>query len=76
MRTSVATQPLHTEPIPGSQFEIRNQQMPYSAAAADESAAKHLFKLSHDVILSLDRIGRILCIERLFRIGIARGEHF
>ena len=63
MRTSVATQPLHTEPIPGSQFEIRNQQMPYSAAAADESAAKHLFKLSHDVILSLDRIGRILCIN-------------
>lgn len=28
-----------------------------------ESAAKHLFKLSHDVILSLDRVGNILCIN-------------
>ena len=37
--------------------------MPCSAAAADESAAKHLFKLSRDVILSLDRIGKILCIN-------------
>ena len=38
--------------------------MPSSAAAADESAAKHLFKLSHDVILSLDRVGNILCINQ------------
>src|SRR5881275_265299 len=30
----------------------------------DESAAKYLFKLSHDVILSLDRIGNILCINQ------------
>jgi PAS domain S-box-containing protein len=30
----------------------------------DESAAKYLFKLSHDVILSLDRIGTILCINQ------------
>jgi PAS domain S-box-containing protein len=37
--------------------------MPCSAAAADESAAKHLFKLSRDVILSLDRLGKILCIN-------------
>ena len=29
-----------------------------------ESAAKYLFKLSHDVILSLDRIGNILCINQ------------
>ena len=35
-----------------------------SSAAADESAAKHLFKLSHDVILSLDRVGNILCINQ------------
>jgi PAS domain S-box-containing protein len=28
-----------------------------------ESAAKYLFKLSHDVILSLDRVGNILCIN-------------
>ena len=63
MRTSAPTQPLQPEPIPNSLFEIRNQQMPRSAAAADESAAKHLFKLSRDVILSLDRIGKILCIN-------------
>ena len=37
--------------------------MTCSAAAADESAAKHLFKLSRDVILSLDRVGKILCIN-------------
>ncbi len=30
----------------------------------DESAAKYLFKLSHDVILSLDRVGNILCINQ------------
>jgi PAS domain S-box-containing protein len=29
-----------------------------------ESAAKYLFKLSHDVILSLDRVGNILCINQ------------
>ena len=30
----------------------------------DESAAKYLFKLSHDVILSVDRVGNILCINQ------------
>ena len=34
------------------------------APVGDESAAKHLFKLSRDVILSLDRIGNILCINQ------------
>ena len=63
MRTSAPTQLLQPEPIPNSQPEIRNQQVPCSAAAADESAAKHLFKLSRDVILSLDRVGKILCIN-------------
>src|SRR5881392_2478527 len=29
-----------------------------------ESAARYLFKLSHDVILSLDRVGNILCINQ------------
>ena len=33
-------------------------------ADEDESAAKYLFKLSRDVILSLDRAGKILCINR------------
>ena len=63
MRTSAPTQLLQPEPIFNSQSEIRNQQVPCSAAATDESAAKHLFKLSRDVILSLDRIGKILCIN-------------
>jgi PAS domain S-box-containing protein len=63
MRTSAPTQPFQTEPSSNSNSEIRNQQMPCSAAAADESTAKHLFKLSRDVILSLDRIGKILCIN-------------
>ena len=63
MRTSAPTQPLQAGPIPNLQSEIRNQQIPYSAARADESAAKHLFKLSRDVILSLDRVGKILCIN-------------
>jgi PAS domain S-box-containing protein len=30
----------------------------------DESAAKHLFELSHDVILSVDRVGTVLCINQ------------
>ena len=64
MRTSAPTQLLQPEPIPNSQPEIRSQQMPCSSAAADESAAKHLFKLSHDVILSVDRVGNILCINQ------------
>ncbi|PYJ17116.1 MAG: hypothetical protein DME94_03915, partial [Verrucomicrobia bacterium] len=34
------------------------------AAEEGESAAKYLFKLSHDVIISLDRIGNILCINQ------------
>src|SRR5437764_615147 len=37
---------------------------PCPAAEDGESAAKYLFKLSHDVILSLDRIGNILCINQ------------
>jgi PAS domain S-box-containing protein len=64
MRTSAPIQPLQTKPIRNSQFEIRNQEMPCSAAAANETAAKQLFKLSRDVILSLDSIGKILCINQ------------
>src|SRR5437660_5430975 len=37
---------------------------PCLAAEDGESAAKYLFKLSHDVILCLDRIGNILCINQ------------
>ncbi|HEY2569235.1 MAG TPA: PAS domain S-box protein, partial [Candidatus Udaeobacter sp.] len=35
-----------------------------SNASDDENAAKYLFKLSRDVILSLDRTGNILCINQ------------
>src|SRR2546430_4012739 len=34
------------------------------AADDGESAARYLFKLSHDVILSLDRTGNVLCINQ------------
>src|SRR5213082_277723 len=43
---------------------IRNREEPCSAADNGESAAKYLFKLSHDVILSLDSVGNILCINQ------------
>src|SRR5206468_6849069 len=37
---------------------------PCPAAGDGESAARYLFKLSHDVILSLDRTGNVLCINQ------------
>src|SRR5947208_9918381 len=43
---------------------IRNPNEACRAAEEGESAAKYLFKLSHDVIISLDRIGNILCINQ------------
>jgi PAS domain S-box-containing protein len=64
MRTSAPAQPVHSRPIRNSQSEIRNQQTPCPAAVDAEGAAKQLFKLSRDVILSLDRIGNILCINQ------------
>ena len=77
MRTSAPAQPVHAESIRNSdiksrareefrcsQSEIRNQQAPRPAGGDAEGAAKHLFKLSRDVILSLDRIGNILCINQ------------
>src|SRR5215813_15628422 len=36
----------------------------YPRGNENESAAKYLFKLSRDVILSLDRSGTILCINQ------------
>src|ERR1700756_1332633 len=53
---------LSQSPILNQQSAIR--EAPYSAADNAESAAKYLFKLSHDVILSLDRTGNILCINQ------------
>src|SRR5438094_2759135 len=52
------------QPIRNPQSVVRNRSNSYPAAGDDESAAKHLFKLSRDVILSLDRIGNILCINQ------------
>jgi PAS domain S-box-containing protein len=45
-------------------FGVGNRAECCPAAADDESAAIHLFKLSRDVILSLDRNGNILCINQ------------
>src|SRR5437762_3610602 len=42
---------------------LRPQTEPCPAAEDDESAVRHLFELSRDVILSLDREGNILCIN-------------
>src|SRR5438105_10505522 len=44
--------------------ELSPRAEPCPAAGDSETAAKYLFKLSHDVILSLDRTGNILCINQ------------
>src|SRR6058998_2810622 len=64
MRTRAKPQSIRLRPIHNSKSAIRNREEPCSAANDDESAAKYLFKLSHDVILSLDRVGNILCINQ------------
>src|SRR5437762_11384434 len=60
MKSEVAA----AEPIQNPQSAVRNRAQPCPGADDDESAAKYLFKLSRDVILSLDRSGKILCINR------------
>jgi len=52
------------QPIRNPQSVVRNRRNSYPAAGDGESAAKYLFKLSRDVILSLDRTGNILCINQ------------
>ena len=64
MRTRAKPQSIRLRPIHNSKSAIRNREEPCSAADNGESAAKYLFKLSHDVILSLDRVGNILCINQ------------
>src|SRR5216683_1555809 len=44
--------------------ELSPPAEPCPSVDDNESAAKYLFKLSHDVILSLDRTGNILCINQ------------
>jgi PAS domain S-box-containing protein len=46
------------------QSGVSNRKEACATADDAEGAAKYLFKLSHDVILSLDRVGNILCINQ------------
>ena len=46
-----------------SHGEPDSRAQPCRQAEDDDSAAKYLFELSHDVILLLDRAGKILCIN-------------
>ena len=57
---------MHTRAQPISNLHSAIDNLKESCPTADEgeSAAKYLFKLSHDVILSLDRLGNILCINQ------------
>ena len=68
MRRRAKSQSTRLSPSHGN-LNIRVQSIRHSneacrAAEEGESAAKYLFKLSHDVIISLDRIGNILCINQ------------
>src|SRR5881396_673307 len=57
-----AAEPIQSTALPSS-GGLRPRAEACPAADDGESAAKYLFKLSHDVILSLDRVGNILCIN-------------
>src|SRR5213594_2915719 len=48
----------------GTTSKLSPRAEPCQVASDGESAAKYLFKLSQDVILSLDRNGNILCINQ------------
>src|SRR6266508_6065641 len=58
-----AAEPIQPTALPSS-GGLRPRAEACPAADDGESAAKYLFKLSHDVILSLDRVGNILCINQ------------
>jgi PAS domain S-box-containing protein len=64
MRTRAETESVDVGPSRNPQSAIRNPLGPCRGADDDENVAKHLFKLSRDVILSLDRTGKILCINQ------------
>jgi PAS domain S-box-containing protein len=59
-----AAESAHLTGILSPRVELSPPAGPCPSADEDESAAKYLFKLSRDVILSLDRSGKILCINR------------
>src|SRR6266705_5002092 len=58
-----AAEPIQSTALPSS-GGLRPRVEACPAADNGESAAKYLFKLSHDVILSLDRVGNIICINQ------------
>src|SRR5881296_4139839 len=58
-----AAEPIQSTALPSS-GGLRPPAEPCPAAGDGESAARYLFKLSQDVILSLDRTGNILCINQ------------
>src|SRR6266496_1465613 len=58
-----AAEPIQSTALPSS-GGLRPRAEACPAADDGESAAKYLFKLSHDAILSLDRVGNILCINQ------------
>ena len=67
MRTraqSLNDPPASAEATAGRQSAISKRKEACPTTDDGESAAKYLFKLSHDVILSLDRAGNILCINQ------------
>ena len=59
-----ASESVHRTSMLSPRVELSPRAGPCPGADEDESAAKYLFKLSRDVILSLDRNGNILCINR------------
>jgi PAS domain S-box-containing protein len=59
-----AAESVHNTSVLSPRVELGSPVGPCPGADDDESAAKYLFKLSRDVILSLDRSGNILCINR------------
>src|SRR6266849_3632402 len=60
--TTAAEQTMFATADP-SHGEADSRAQPCSQAEDDDSAAKYLYELSHDVILFLDRAGKILCIN-------------
>ena len=59
-----AAEPVESTTTLSSSGGLTARAEPCTRANDEESAAKYLFKLSHDVILSLDRVGNILCINQ------------
>ena len=61
---ALAAESVHSTSVLSPRVELGSSAGPCRGADDEESAAKYLFKLSRDVILSLDRSGNILCINR------------